>query len=250
MARGMASRDSVSGTFPIAVALTAVNAGAILWMALGFAFAGSLSAVLFGGTPGLLLDFLFSTVVTYGALRSFLSSGEVRGAAAMLPPGGVLPWNFILRSLVLAMPGVIAMMTVGGLLYPVASENTALIFGVAIGLVVQAATLALFGSMLVDIANGGEGDPERAMLRGRQAFVPVFAAFLAGPAVADLLLLTFDRAVSFSGAPGMAFEPGAAHVNPLGLVIDIASHLGRAFVALLTAVVLGRAWMRTIPSPR
>ncbi|MEO0820989.1 MAG: hypothetical protein AAF074_11255 [Pseudomonadota bacterium] len=233
-------------TVAMALALGLANAEVIARLALILIVTDGLCVILFGGAPRMILNFLFWSLVIYVALRTLLSNGRVAGVAALFREDGSLPWRFLVRAFLLNVPGVLAILMIGGLLLPALGQAPALAFGIAAGLCVHAATLALFGSMLVDIANGGDGDAERALARGRTLFLPVTVMMLSGPALAELILLGFERILVALDAPLRTVAVENDHASPVGFVLDALLLTGSAVVSVLTAVVLGRAWQRAV----
>lgn len=217
------------------------NLEAIAWAILGLVALDGLCVVVFGAAPRGLVDFLFAVLVMHAALRTALSGGRVRGLAAALTPEGRLPWAFLLRTALLIAPGFLAFMLVGGLLAPTMGIEGALIVGVTVSIAVQAVTLALFGIMLVDIAGSGPGDAEAAMAKGRRHLTVILTMMLTGPAAVEIAVFLTRRAFIGLGTGDRVAVPGAAHIDPLGLILDVATLTGAAVVSLMTAAVLLRA---------
>ncbi|MEO1460057.1 MAG: hypothetical protein AAFV49_21145 [Pseudomonadota bacterium] len=231
-------------SYQIAAGLAALNAEAIGWALLAFIIADGVMVALFGAAPRVLMHFVFDALMVHMGLRSMLSDGRVAGTAALVGSGGQTPWLFIFRATLLMMPGILALLMVGGLLMPAFGSSVALAGGVLAGLSAYAVTFSLFGTMLADLADGGRGDPEAALERGREGFRPVLALMLAGPVLAEFCLFAASRMADWLNLPEHAMIEGADHLSVVGLVIDTAFLVAGVFVSLLAAAVIGRAWLK------
>ncbi|MEM7496926.1 MAG: hypothetical protein AAF371_02910 [Pseudomonadota bacterium] len=232
-----------ASSYRIAAGLAALNAEGIGWAVLAFILADGVMVAVFGDALRVLMHFVFDALIVHMGLRSMLSDGRVTGLGAMVTETGRTPWLFIFRATVLMMPGILALLLVGGLMMPAFGPGAALGAGVVVGLGAYAVTFALFGTMLADLASGGSGDPEAALEKGRAAFRPALALMLSGPVLAELCLYAADSLARGIGLPDRAIDPEAEHLNAVGLVVDTAFLLGGIFVSLLAATALGRAWL-------
>ncbi|MEM6356189.1 MAG: hypothetical protein AAF844_10995 [Pseudomonadota bacterium] len=233
-----------STTFRIALGLAALNAEAIGWLLLVFIMVDGVLVALLGVSTRWLMHFVFDALIVHVGLRSMLSDGRVVGTDALVDPRGRAPWLFVFRATLMMMPGILALLMVGGLLMPAFGIGAALGGGVIVGLGAYAVTFALFGTMLADLANGGSGNPEAAFERGREGFKPVLTLMLAGPVVAEFCLFAVSRLVGALDLPDRALAEGQDHLSIPGLLMDTAFPLAGVFVSLLAAVVIGRAWLK------
>ncbi|MEM7527912.1 MAG: hypothetical protein AAF416_09550 [Pseudomonadota bacterium] len=238
--------EGESSSFAIAAGLAAVNAEVIAWGVLLFLMVDGVLSVLFGTAPRVLMHFFFDALVVHAGLRSMLSGGRFAGLDAVLTADGRMPWLFVFRAVVLMMPGILALLMIGGLMMPVLGTAGALIAGVVVGLATYAITFALFGTMLADLAAGGDGNPEVALGRGQARFAAAFALMLTGPVLAELALYVVDRLVYAIALPDRAILPETEHISLLGLGVDAILLTGGIYVSLVTAAVLGRTWLGRI----
>lgn len=239
-AGGGKARDSLA----LAASIAALNAEVIAWALLAFIMIDGLLTVLVGAAPRILMHFVLDALVVHAGLRALLSNGAVRGLPAIFTAEGTLPWAFMIRAVILSCPGILTLLMIGGLLMPALGPGGALVAGIVAGLGVHAGTFALFGTMLADLAGGGTGDPEAALERGRQHFRPVFMLMLTGPVVAELGFYAVEEMLLATGLPDRALSVEAGHLNPIGLAVDLLFLAMSIAVSLLTAAVLGRAWLR------
>lgn len=239
-------RGETRETYALAAGTAAVNLELIAWGVVLVLFLDGLFIVLFGGAPRILLNFMFGALVMHGALRTMLSGGAVGGLAGALRPDGTVPWPFLFRALLLSMPSIFGLLMVGGLLVENVGRDVALFAGVIVGLTIQAGVLAMLGTMLTDLAQGGSGDAGEAMARSEGRFLPVFVLMLTGPTAAELAVFAVERTADGLGLPDRIAAAGAAHLSPLGLVVDGLLLIGSAAVSILTAAVLIQAW-RAVP---
>lgn len=235
-------RVGARNIYALAAGTGAVNAELIAWGVLVMLFVDGLCVIVFGGAPRIVMNFLFSAILIHAAMRTMLSGGAVTGLPAALKADGKMPWSFVFRVFMLSVPGVLAIMTVGGLLLPVMGQAAALFAAVVAGLAVQAGTFALFGAMLTDLARGGEGEATAALERGQGQFGAVFRLMLIGPVATEIAVFAVGRALDAMGLADRVVEQGAAHINVVGLVVDGTLLAGSAAVAMLTAAVLVVAW--------
>ncbi|MEO1530836.1 MAG: hypothetical protein AAFU72_01560 [Pseudomonadota bacterium] len=236
--------SATPSSYQIAAGLAFLNAEAIGWAVLAFVIADGVMVAIFGAAPRVLMHFVFDALIVHMGLRSMLSDGRVAGTAALVREDGQTPWLFIFRATLLMMPGILALLMVGGLLMPAFGVSAALGGGVIAGLSAYAITFSLFGTMLADLADGGRGDPEAALERGREGFRPVLALMLAGPVLAEFSLFAASRVADWMELPERAIIEGAEHLSVVGLLLDTAFLVAGVFVSLLASAVIGRAWLR------
>lgn len=234
------------GIFSLALGLYALNLYAIGWAVLGLLMLEGLTTILFGAAPRLPLNFIFTALVLHAALRTIASNGQVAGFDASLTADGGVPWGFMLRTLILSVPGALASLMVAGLILPGGGMEAALLGGVLGGVATNALVFALFGTMLVEIAEGREGDPEAALDEGRARFPAGLWLILMGPGVAEFCLFVFEMGARMMGLETRVAEAGAAHLNPDGIIIDTILYAGGAFVSIMMAAALVR--LRQLPA--
>ncbi|MEM9782975.1 MAG: hypothetical protein AAF899_10900 [Pseudomonadota bacterium] len=234
------------GTIPLAIGIFALNLQAIAWAVLVLIFLEGLTTILFGAAPRLPLNFIFTALVLHAALRTITSNGQVTGFDATLTSDGSLPWGFLLRTLILTVPGALASLMVAGLILPGGGMEPALLGGMIGGVSTNSLVYALFGTMLLDIAQGRDGDPEQALDEGRARFPAGVWLILTGPGLAEFCLFAFEMAARLLGLATRVAEAGAEHLNPDGIVVDALLYAGGAFISITMAAALVRLRQMTV----
>ncbi|MEM6972748.1 MAG: hypothetical protein AAF577_08080 [Pseudomonadota bacterium] len=238
--------NAQSGTLSVATGIFALNLLPLAWAVLCLVTLEGLATILFGADPGIPMVFIFTALVMHAALRMIASSGQVSGFDASLSASGTVPWLFMVRTLILSVPGVLTFFMVGGLIMPGAGREAAQIGGAIAGIAVNSMVYALFGTMLVEIAEGRDGDPEAALDEGRARFPGGFWIILLGPGIAEFCLFMLDLTARQIGLDITVIDNEAEHLSPVGLVLNTIHYAGSAFVAICMAAALTR--LRAMPA--
>lgn len=239
--------------FGLALAALQANFRAVAWVVLIGWFAEALSTLAFGAAPGSAVAFVTQALIMFAVMRTLLSGGEVAGLRALQTVNRGFPGQFVVRLLLLAIPGVVALVLVSGIVYPFQGRGAAIFAGLTVLLVTQTAVLALFGTMLPRIAEGKPGRATRAMERAEGNFRPVFLALLTGPVFVDLAAKVAGLMVETAGLPAQTVVPGWHHLSVVGTVLDIGFRVVSAVTAAFYAAVLTRVYLdqrRPDPGPR
>lgn len=186
-----------------------------------------------GAVLGLLGASLLQSVLLYLSLVT-LMTGEraAEGAFRWARFGGFL-WRLMLLGLPPALVWAATLAEAGGAF-------------ALLSLLVTLGVLGLFGTVLPDVAGGGDGRLGAALARGRRSFGAFLRWMLAGPVLASIALgvgfgvlsLAIIGAGLGASGPPQALEPDAWFIGLLTLL----GALGGAYVAALTAAALAKAW--------
>ncbi|HUF56114.1 MAG TPA: hypothetical protein VMM55_06085 [Thermohalobaculum sp.] len=243
----MARWDLDRGVHPLATAVFRVNylpfatialaQAALQTLPVAGADAGGAATAAEGPPPGALLGLLgaslLQSVLLYLSLVT-LMTGEraAEGAFRWARFGGFL-WRLMLLGLPPALVWAAAFAGAGGA------------FAI-LSLFVTFAVLGLFGTVLADVAGGGDGHLGAALARGRRSLGAFLGWMLVGPVLASMALglgfgvlsvAILGIGIGASGPPE-ALVPEAWFIGLLTLL----GALGGAYVAALTAAALAKAW--------
>ncbi|MEL6265790.1 MAG: hypothetical protein AAFR52_09105, partial [Pseudomonadota bacterium] len=207
-------QGTTQGTGALALGVIGLNLQPLAWTVLVLVTLEGLATIALGIAPRFFMNLVFSVLALHVALRTLETGGRLTGLDAATTTTGAFPWLFLFRTVVLALPGLLAMLMVAGLIMPGFGDEPALFAGVIAGILTNTAVFALFGSMLVEIAAGREGDPEEALDRGRAHFGPTFTLMLMGPAAGEFILFLVETLARSMGVETRIASPDAAHLNP------------------------------------
>ncbi len=185
-------------------------------------------------------------IVSYSAYRMLLSGGAVAGWRAAATPDGRVPWRF--AGVMLIILGPILFL---GVVWtaPDSAIEPGLLADIVLGLVLvmtYAALYVLLGTALPEVVERGAVSPGAAFARGRARYRAIAQAMIIGPWLFRAASLLVIVGITLAGVDTALFgEDGA--FQPAGLGPLLALKASHVFAELMTAVVLVRAYRRSMP---
>jgi hypothetical protein len=226
-----------------ALAWTAFRAKYAGFAAIALFLAFSDPALKLMGSEGNLLaaNLVISSIISFVAHWTLLNNGRELDRLAIRRLGGWAWIKFTWWSFLLTLPSILALIVLTAGQH---SAILALLTGMLAFVAAYAVTLALWGTVLPQIAATGRASLAEAGRRGARTFRATLRDLAAGPAAFTIGLAVAITALSAFGVPIAALLPVDGGVSWIGTLVSVALVLGAVYGNALFAAVLCKAYHR------